>query len=188
MLEIFSWLTIFLLLAASLTLLLARDWRWQAGSLAAQYLALFILTLSHWPLGMAAAQLVTGWMAAAIFAMTRAPETESADFGWIFRLFLAVLILLMTFSAAVSLNDWLANAGLPLLFGALILIGMGLLQLGISSRAGRSALGLLTLLSGFEALFSPLENSILVAALLSVITLGLALAGAYLLQLSAEQP
>lgn len=189
MLEIFSWLMLFPLLAASLTLLLTRDWRWQAGGLAAQYLAVFVFTLNHWPPGMAAAQLVTGWMAAAIFGMTRAPaEEERANFRWIFYLFLAALILLMMFSAAIALNDWLAEAGLPLLLGALLLIGMGMLQMGISSRPGRTMLGLLTLLSGFETLFAPLENSILVAALLDLITLGLALAAAYLLQLQAETP
>lgn len=188
MLEIFSWLALVLLLAAALTLSLARDWRWQAGALAAQALAAFPLLLNHWPLGMAAAQLVTGWMAAAIFGMTRAPKTEEyADLGRIFRLFLAALVVLMMFGAALSLNEWLPDAGLPLLLGALLLIGTGLLQLGVSSHPGRTTLGLLTLLSGFEILFSSLENSILVAALLAVVTLGLALAGAYLLQQEAEQ-
>jgi hypothetical protein len=47
-------------------------------------------------------------------------------------------------------------------------------------------IGLLTVLCGFEILYASIENSILVAALLSVINLGLALVGAYLI--NADQP
>jgi hypothetical protein len=39
----------------------------------------------------------------------------------------------------------------------------------------------MTVLSGFEILYSAVEGSILVAALLAVINLGLALVGAYLM-------
>jgi hypothetical protein len=42
-------------------------------------------------------------------------------------------------------------------------------------------LGLLTVLSGFELVYAALETSILIAGLQAVITLGLALVGAYLL-------
>jgi hypothetical protein len=39
----------------------------------------------------------------------------------------------------------------------------------------------MTVLSGFEIIYSTVESSVLVAALLAVINLGLALVGAYLL-------
>jgi hypothetical protein len=48
-------------------------------------------------------------------------------------------------------------------------------------------MGLMTVLSGFEILYSTVESSVLVAALLAVINLGLALVGAYLLIASAPQ-
>ena len=50
--------------------LLARDWRWQLGLMALQYVAAALLAYLHWPLGMAAALLVTGWMSIAAMAMT----------------------------------------------------------------------------------------------------------------------
>jgi len=42
-------------------------------------------------------------------------------------------------------------------------------------------IGLMTVLCGFEILYAAVESSILVAALLAVINLGLALVGSYLM-------
>ena len=80
-----------------------------------------------------------------------------------------------------SVDTIMADAGFPITNGSLLLIGMGLLHLGISAQVLRVAIGLMTVLSGFEILYSTVEGSILVAALLAVINLGLALVGAYLL-------
>jgi len=62
-----------------------------------------------------------------------------------------------------------------------ILLGVGLLQLGISRSPLRIIIGLLTVLSGFEILYAGVENSTLVTVLLAVVTLGLAIGGAYVL-------
>ena len=75
----------------------------------------------------------------------------------------------------------MADAGYAITGGSLILIGMGLLHLGITSYILRVVIGLMTVLSGFEILYSAVEGSILVAALLATINLGLALVGAYLM-------
>jgi hypothetical protein len=58
---------------------------------------------------------------------------------------------------------------------------MGLLHLGVSNHILRVTLGLMTILSGFEILYATVEGSILVAAMLAIINLGLALVGSYLL-------
>jgi hypothetical protein len=60
-------------------------------------------------------------------------------------------------------------------------MGLGMLHLGMTIQPFRVILGLLTVLSGFEALYAALESSILVAAMLATVNLGLALVGAYLL-------
>jgi uncharacterized membrane protein len=75
----------------------------------------------------------------------------------------------------------MADAGFAVTTGSLLLIGMGLLHLGITTDILRVAIGLMTVLSGFEIIYSAVEGSVLVAALLAVITLGLALVGSYLL-------
>src|SRR4026207_2172063 len=66
-----AWFAVLLLTVTSLGLLLARDWRWLIIYLSAQYFGMLILTLQHWPLGMASVKVVAGWMSAAILGMTR---------------------------------------------------------------------------------------------------------------------
>jgi hypothetical protein len=190
MLLIFLWIVALVLAVTSAGLLLSRDWRWSLGLLAVQYFAAFWLVFEHWPLTMSAAKLVTGWMAAAALGMTQlnikddsADETSWPE-GRLFRVFAAGLLLVTVSAAANSLTVWLPDAGLPAIWGSLALIGLGLLHLGMTLHPLRVILGLLTTLLGFEVLYSSVENSILVAGLLAVITLGLALTGSYLLILN----
>ncbi len=187
------WLAAILLAATSVGLLLSRDWRWSLGLLAAQYFAAFWLALAYWPLTMAAAKLVTGWMAVAVLGMTQldvknVPGSETSwPEGALFRVFAAGLVLITVTSAAQPVNAWLPDASLPLVWGGLALIGMGLLHLGLTVHPLRVTLGLLTTLAGFEILYASLENSILVTGLLAAITLGLALTGSYLLSLHTPE-
>lgn len=186
------WFAAVVLAVTSVGLLLNRDWRWNLGLLGGQYFAVFLLVLSHWSLTMAAAKLVTGWMAVAVLAMTQLeikdePVSEASwPEGSLFRAFAAGLVLITVTSAAQQVNGWLPSAGLPLVWGGLSLIGMGLLHLGLSVHPMRVTLGLLITLAGFETLYASLENSILVSGLLAVITLGLALTGSYLLSLNPQ--
>lgn len=184
----FAWIMVVILLVTSTGLLIVRDWRWSLILLAVQYLGMFVLTLQHWPLGMASVKLVAGWMSAAILGMTRSgfPSQTIDEQGiWprgrLFRLFAAGIILLIVSAATPSVDTIMADAGYAVTGGSLLLAGMGLLHLGITSYILRVVIGLMTILSGFEILYSAVEGSILVAALLATINLGLALVGAYLL-------
>ena len=184
------WLAAMMLAVSSFLLLLSRDWRWSLGLLAGQYFAAFWLVLAHWSLTMSAAQLVAGWMAAAVLGMTqlgRKDDDTAADTSWpqgrLFRAFAAGLVLITVTSAAPAVGTWLPDARPGVVWGGLVLIGMGLLHLGISVHPLRVTLGLLTTLAGFEILYISIENSILVTGLLAIVTLGLALAGSYLLSL-----
>ena len=190
----FAWIAVVLLIITSAGLLLVRDWRWSIILLAAQYLGMFILTLQHWPIGMASVKVVAGWMSAAILGMTRSglssedPREESIwPRGRLFRLFAAVIILLIVTVVTPGVDHIMADAGFPVTNGSLLLIGMGLLQLGITARILPVTIGLMTVLAGFEILYSSVEGSVLVAALLAVINLGLALVGSYLTLASNTQ-
>jgi hypothetical protein len=101
--------------------------------------------------------------------------------GWLFRLFAAAIIVLIAAVVTPRVDTIMADAGSAVTDGSLLLIGMGLLHLGITGRILRVTTGLMTVLSGFEILYAAVEGSVLVAALLAVINLGLALVGAYLL-------
>jgi len=192
MITILNWIAFLIVLVTSVGLLLQRDWRWGIGLLATQYLSIFWLVQSHWPVSMAAAKLVTGWMACAVLSIAQlnthpAQETEASwPQGRLFRFFAAGIILAAAFALSLHTSGWLGIT-LAIVWSSLLLVGMGLLQLGVSTQPFRVTLGLLTVLAGFEILYAAVESSALVAALLSVVNLGLALSGAYFLNMSQEE-
>ena len=186
--NIVAWIVITFLLLTSAGLLITRDWRFGLGLLSLQYVGVFWLTNQHWPISMASIKVVTGWMAIATLGITRLNlkelEGESKHFwpqGRLFRLFTAGIAIIIIATVAPRVEDIIPGIGLPVISGSLILMGLGMLHLGMTAQPFRVILGLLTVLSGFEALYAALESSILVAAMLSVVNLGLALVGAYLL-------
>jgi hypothetical protein len=185
---ILSWAAVGLLLITSVGLLLSRDWRWSLGFLAVQYLGMFWMVSLHWPFGLASIKLVTGWMASAALGVTRMdlPEDEQVDEsawpqGRLFRLFAAAIVVVLVIAATPSVERIIPGISRPVIAGGLLLAGMGLLQLGISPGILKITLGLLTVMAGFETLYATVETSILLAGLLTIINLGLALTGAYLM-------
>ncbi len=191
---ILSWVAVAIVSLTAAGLLLSRDWRWGLGFLTAQYVGIALLVAQHWPLSMAAAKLVTGWMTTAALAMTLnslPPREQPVEDFWpqgrTFRLFLVGVIIVLGIAVTPRLQEGLAGIGAPVAAGAVILIGIGLLQLGTSTEILRVVVALLTVLGGFEVLYAALEGSILVAALLAAVNLGLGLVGAYLLNASAPE-
>lgn len=189
-----AWIAVVVIVITAAGLLLTHDWRWSIILLAVQYLSMFVLTLQHWPLGMASVKVVAGWMSAAILGMTRSgisnEELDEENIwprGRLFRFFAASIVVLIVVVVTPSVDTIMADAGFAVTSGSLLLIGLGLLHLGITARVLRVTIGLMTILSGFEILYSAVEGSVLVAALLAVINLGLALVGAYLLVASNTQ-
>lgn len=185
---LFSTLAAILVSLTALALLISRDWRWDIATLAIQYLGVLILTWVSWPLEMALAKMVAGWMAGAILgiAATNVPrvwvrEEHALPSGRLFRLIAAAMVMLIAASAVRRFEGWGFDFPLPVLLGSLNLIGLGLLHLGLSGQPLQVCIGLLTVLSGFEILYAAMENSLLVAGLLASIQLGLALGGAYLI-------
>lgn len=183
-----AWIAVLIFFITSAGLLIVRDWRWSIILLAIQYFGMFILILQHWPLGMASVKLVAGWMSAAILGMTRSglPADALDDDGiWprgrLFRVFMAGMVVMIVAAVTPGVDTVMADVGYPVTAASLLLIGIGLLHLGFTSYILRVVIGLMTVLSGFEILYSAVEGSVLVAGLLAVINLGLALVGAYLL-------
>lgn len=188
MTDIISWLAVIVILIATTTLLIHKDWRISLGALAVLYLAMFWHITSHLPFAMGSAKLITGWMVIAILGMTRLnlsnSEEEKKSFypqGQTFRLALMAIIALASFAAAPRIEAAIPGLGVPVITSGLILIGGGIIQLGISTNLLRISLGLLTFIAGFEILYAAIESAILVAGLLAIINIGLSLLGSYLL-------
>ena len=189
--QVVAWLAVGIIAVSATGVLLARDWRWNLGLIAAQYLGAATLASAHWPLGMAAAMLVTGWMSVAALGMTLTtlparlePQETSWPQGRAFRLFMAGMIFVLAAGLTPRVESFLAGIEAPVITGAILLAGIACLQLGTSSHVTRIIPGLLTFLAGFEVFYAAVEGSILVAGMLSVVILGLGLVGAYLLNLS----
>lgn len=176
-----------LLAATTVTILLGRRWRYAIIALGVQYLIVFWLAQQVLPFGLAAVKLVSGWMAAALIS-TSLPGGESLEEedpapSWlVFRAVAAGFVLIVVASIYPEVGTWIP-VDTEILLGGCILIGMGLIQLGMSTGVPRVILGLLTVLSGFEVFYAALEDSVLVAGLLAMITTGLAVAGSYLMSL-----
>ena len=178
-------------IAAGLMMLLSNNWRWTLSGLAIQYLVAFLMVAQIWPIGLAAIKLVAGWMAGVLLSLSNistaleknGKETRSVV---VFRGLAALLLLIIMFSVAPTVNIWIPISYSYLLIG-LIMISMGLLHFGISQQPLRVILGLLTLLIGFEVIYSALEGSALLAAILAAITIALGLLGSYFYALAAEE-
>jgi hypothetical protein len=183
---------LFLLGATSLVLLLFYDWRILIFTLGLQYVGVFVLVGLTWPLEMAVIKLVVGWISAAVLGMELVGFTPEETYlsnvirpasmisTWLFRFFLAFLIGLAIFSLVPEMAKWLLNASYSQLLGSTLLIGMGILQLGLTERPFQVTIGILTFLSGFEVLYAAVETSGLVAGFLAFLSLGIALVGSYL--------
>jgi hypothetical protein len=181
---------VILVAASSLLVLVSQNWRRSILALAVQYLGVFWLITLSWPVELAIVKLVVGWVTGAVLGASQLPEIgrEGSRSSQIFRSLAAIFVFILTFTTYPFLATWI-NARPEILQGGLILIGMGLLQLGMTTNSLRVILGLLTVLSGFEIIYASVENSVLVTGLLAVVTLGLALVGSYLLNVtSMDEP
>jgi hypothetical protein len=167
--------------------MLSRGWKWSLGYLVFQYLGVFWFVQTSWPFSLAIVKLITGLIVSLILAISQVstasfsnPETSWPQ-GRLFRLLAAGLIIITTLAVATQTSTWLGISNILATRASLILMGMGVLQLGISTQPMRIIIALLTLLSGFEILYALVESSALVAAMLVLINLGLSLVGIYLL-------
>ena len=186
-----SYIPLILAGIASLSLLWTNKWRFNIAAIAVQYLAVFWFVALVWPIGLASIKLIAGWMSAAMLgasvtASERPEAVQPVLSARIFRLIAGVFVLILAISAAPQAAEWIA-APLPAIICSLLLMGMGLLQLSSTVNALRVIIGLLTILSGFEIIYAAAVSSILVTGLLALVTLGLALAGAYWLNLASPE-
>ena len=201
--EIVQLAAVIIITIVSVSILITTDWRLSIIFMALIYTAEFLLVINTWTLQMAVVKLVAGWMTCAVIGMAAISSTRVRNYlegtrneldrisstrwnvsvteGRPFHLVAASLVIISMFFLAPKLESYLPDINVYATLGGLILIGMGLLKLGFTQETLLTILGLLMLLAGFEIIYAFMEDSALVAGLLAVITLGIGLAGAYLL-------
>jgi hypothetical protein len=174
--------SLIIVMVTTLTVIWGGRWRWILIALGLQYVVVFLLVSQVWPISQAAIKLITGWMAAAVLgASHQAVEGEENPVplsGKIFRILAGCLMFVLVFSIAGEAQKWIPLDIFALNSG-LTLIGMGLFQLGLTSKPLNLIVGLLTTISGFEVIYAAVVSSVLVTGLLSLVTMGLSLVGAY---------
>ena len=171
-------------------LILVEDRRLSLGLLAGTYLTAALLAALTQPVLLAAARLGAGLMAVAIlwvtlnslgWAQPRARGPGALPSGLAFRAITVLLVLIAAVGLSLRPAGALQSVPVERALGAMLLIAMGLLHLGISEEPFRIGAGLLTALAGFELAYSALEPSLAVGALLASVHLGLALVVSYVL-------
>ncbi len=181
--HIFNLIPLILLISGGAVILTFEDLRLDLAGLGAVYLASFLLIVQSASPSLAITKLVTGLMAAGVVYVSRSdipPEQGKTSLASrIFKVTALVLIWLVTFIISDNLKS-VFPLNYETIAGALICISGGLIVLGTSRNAIRVTLGILVIYSGFDILYTPLENSILINGLLSLITMLIALVGVYI--------
>lgn len=186
--EVLAGLAAVMITLAALGLVLGFPWRINLGLLGGIFLAVFILNIAILPPTTAIAKVVAGWISAVVLGMGLLSQPKDTPVEWhlpvqnrLFRLLAALLCCLALISLLTPVMSLQAGIPVAVAWGALALMGLGLLHLGFTNRPLNVVIGLLTTLGGFDLLYSHLERSILVAGLFASIQLLLALVGSYLL-------
>jgi len=188
-----------LVFITALMLVSIQEWRVSLAALSVQYIGVFILIAIQWPVMMALTKLVSGWICVIVLGMAMASSVNTSGENHlegirpriqtvskrsistlVFRVVAAAMIGLVILSLAPVVARWIPGIQYEPVIGALILLGLGLLHLGLTADPLRVILALLTTLSGFEIMYASVEVSTLVAGLLAGVNLGLAMVGAYL--------
>jgi hypothetical protein len=173
---------------AAIAILLVERQKLKVYLLAAQYWMVAWLVLTSLPPESAIAKLVAGWIAVFIlyFGAGRAgsrSSTESSAVGFprgrVFRI--AAVLLVAIGTIGVSFDRWIPIDSISpeTQQAAMLLVALGLLGIGLYSSPLHVGISLVTVVSGFEIIYSAVEPSLAIIALLALVHLGIALVISY---------
>ncbi len=183
------------IILSSFSNLIIRTWRINIIVLIIQYISVFSLIATLLPPYLAAVKLLTGIMVSAVLGITLLSQkrttkklslTFTSDQPFFFMIGLLVIVLVVILTPGTK-NILENSASEPIIISGLTLIGLGLLQLSVSSDPLYITIGLLTFVSGFELIYAIVEVSILLTGLLAGINLGLVTVGAWFLTRATEK-
>jgi hypothetical protein len=171
-----------LLIGGAGFLTLFRSWFRVLAAFAIQSLGvgLVALEVSHPPI--AIAKIVVGWIAAALLAVTLSRQKRDAldermePIAFFFRFSLLLFLFSSILATLPQFAGVFRHPPAGILFASCFLIGVGLLNLGLSEHPLRSGISLLTVLQGFELGYLWIEQSLLVLALLALTDLAIIMA------------
>lgn len=201
MIRIADWLAAFQILPAiaapfaAMAILLVERRQSKIIILGLQYAAVAWLVTPPLAVASAVAKLLAGLISSAVLylgaarASAKLTGREGASGFPKGRLFRVIAILLVvTGTLGVSFERWVnASMGSPAVQGAAtLLLALGILGIGLSINPTEVGISLLTLVSGFEIIYSSVEPSLSIVALLASVHVGIALAVSYFEIMNSE--
>lgn len=193
--DLLTSVALYLALLAAMLNLVRRQWTLNLIALLVQFLCLFPMLRLHLPLQLAIIQPFTGIMVTLILYLTllNVGGIEALNLslkptsGEVFRA-IGGFLLLSILRALIPQLQPAVFSTVPsnFLFLSLGLIVIGILQLGTILEPLYLAIGMLTFLSGFQLLYSILDYSLLLEALLTAVNLILAIVGAFFIVKNVE--
>jgi len=176
-------LLIFSALAAFGLMLIVSDWRMRIAGLASLHFVGFIVILQIWPVALASVKLISGWMGIALLSTSMLNSRHQVNdhrftSEMIFRSLMTALIWIVVAAIAPSINEWLPIPYTNLYIGV-SLMGSGLIFMSLTEDLFEIILGLLTILTGFDIIYSSLEGSALVTGIYAFIIILICLLSGY---------
>jgi len=177
-------LPILLLTAACIYVFLTNDWRRILIAYAIIYVCAFAIVAQYWSFTFSLVKLITGLMSLVVmgFSINRyySIPLKKVKSELVFRLIALCLIFILVTFMVYRISNYL-SISLEIVLAAMLLIGFGLFQLGITHESYKIFLAILVLFFGFELIFSANEVSLLVNGLLAVVTMLIALMGSFII-------
>ena len=169
--------------AALLLILVGNDWRLRIAGLAIIDLLAFITILQVWPVALASVKLIAGWMGIILISASQVSNPEKDKIQTfnslvIFRLLIVILVWIVITAEASAFNDWIPIPYTNLYVGLVIIAG-GLIYASVNQVMFDVIIGLLTLLAGFDIIYSSLEGSALVTGIYALIVILISLLNSY---------
>ncbi len=168
-----------LVFIGAVALTITRSWMYALLAFSLQTLGVGLLALQIAPVPVAAAKCIVGWLAVTILAITISREKKDGaregegPVAPLFRMALAILVFSAMLVLYPGLGGLFRDPPTGILLPSAFLLGIGLVNLGISEHPLRVGLSLLALLQGFELLYLWVEQSLMVLALLAVMDLSI---------------
>ncbi len=181
---------------AAIVILLVEQRTLKIYALGFQYTMVAWLVAAPLPLQSAAAKLITGLISAFIFywgAVRGAPDERlngssvSLPRGRVFRITAVLLVVIGTLG--VSFEDLMPieTLGPFIQQAAMLLLVLGILGVGLFINPLQVGISLVTIISGFEIIYSVIEPSLAIVALLALVHLGIALTISYFVMIQSEK-
>jgi hypothetical protein len=165
-------------------IIVSEDHRIRLGMLALQYICVTSLVGLNLPVNIAIIKLISGWLACILLGITitqmgqnkKNMRTGVLQKGWIFKMIAVLLV--STSAIGIGTFHFFDILGIQRvsIASTVLLVGLGILQLGLTEQPIGVGMGLLTIMSGFEILYSSLEPSLVIMALLASIHIGISMA------------